>query len=134
MQIDTNISASEDLFGKVIADLQSDIVVGADHIISGTLKYVDDYTGFSGNPEEQVGNYIVLHASVSDVPDGVNYTIQAKITNAVTLDDDGIYVGLVRNKDTQTITFTASADGYESVTKTYALTGLTCEEAESEGT
>lgn len=35
-----------DLFDKTVSDLQNDIVIGEDGI-SGTLKYVTGYTGFS---------------------------------------------------------------------------------------
>ena len=93
--------------------------------ITGTLKYVDDYTGFSSDPELQSGNYIVFHAAVPDV-EGV--TITAKMDNTSTLDADGIAVFRVRDKSSQTLTIVASKDGYDSVTKTYSLTGLTCEE------
>ena len=93
--------------------------------ITGTLKYVDDYTGFSGDPALQEGNYIVFHAAVAG-EDGV--TITATMDNTSTLDEDGIGVFRVRDKSSQTLTIVASKEGYESVTKTYSLTGLTCED------
>ena len=89
------------------------------------MKYVEDYTGFSSDPELQSGNYIVFHAAVPDV-EGV--TITAKMDNTSTLDTDGIAVFRVRDKSSQTLTIVASKDGYDSVTKTYSLTGLTCED------
>ena len=45
-----------------------------------------------------------------------------------TLDDDGILIARVADKDSQTITVVASADGYDDVTKVYSLSGLMCEE------
>ena len=42
---DADIAASEDLFGKVVADLQEDVSIGSNNVISGTLHYVDGYTG-----------------------------------------------------------------------------------------
>lgn len=98
--------------------------------INGTLKYVHDYTGFSGDPELQEGNYIVFHAEVPDV-EGV--TIKAKLDNFSTLDSDGIAVFRVRDKSSQTLTIVASKDGYDDVTKTYSLTGLTCEPDNGQG-
>jgi len=98
---------------------------GAGTGITGTLKYVDDYTGFSGDPDLQEGNYLVFHAEVPD-EDGV--TITATMDNTSTLDSDGIAVFRVRDKSTQTLTVVASKEGYESVTKVYSLSGLTCEE------
>ena len=87
---------------------------------------MDDYTGFSSNVAEQSGNYIVIHADVPDVDDA---TITVKVTNPVTLDDDGIAVLKIADKNSQTITVVASKDGYASVTKVYSLTGLTLESA-----
>lgn len=55
------------------------------------------------------------------------YNISVKITNPVNLDADGIFVGRIADKDSQTITVVASAAGYETVTKVYDLSGLTCD-------
>lgn len=97
-----------------------------DEAITGTLKYVTGYTGFDeSHPELQEGNFIVLKCE-SDVED-VTFTVT--VTNPVTLDPDGIVVLRIADKATQTITVVASKEGYESVTKVYALTGLTCEAA-----
>ena len=125
--IDADISNDVDLLGKTVNDLQSSIAIG-DSAITGTLKYVSDYTGFDGShPELQVGNFIALHASVPGHDDA---TITVKVTNQVTLDPtDNICVLRIADKATQTITFTASLDGYQTVTKRFTLTGLTCEEA-----
>lgn len=123
MSVDTDISASEDLFGKVVSDLQDDIAIGTDGAVTGELKYVDDYTGFSGDPSLQSGNYIAIHCTT----DVEGATITAKITNPVTLDADGILVGRIADKDTQTITITASKEGYQTATRILTLTGLTCD-------
>ena len=55
------------------------------------------------------------------------YNISVKITNPVNLDADGIFVGRIADKNLQTITVVASATGYETVTKVYDLSGLTCD-------
>lgn len=125
LRLDADIAADMDLFGKVAGDLQEDIEVG-EASITGTLKYVTGYTGFSGKAEEQSGNYIVVHADVPGMDD-VTYTV--KVTKAVTLDSDQTVVLRIRNKDTQTITVTASKEGFDTVTKVYTLSGLTCETA-----
>lgn len=93
--------------------------------ITGTLKYVDDYTGFSSDPSLQSGNFIVIHASVPGFEDAV---ISVKVTNPVILDDDGIAVLRIADKSSQTITVVASVDGYEDVTKEFTLSDLICEE------
>lgn len=123
LKVDVDIDASVDLFGKTVDDLQEDINVGTNGF-TGTLKYVDDYTGFSSDPELQSGNYIVIHA---EVPDTDDVTISVKVTNPVTLDEDGIAVLRIADKNSQTITVVASKEGYESVTKVYRLNGLVCE-------
>ena len=93
--------------------------------VTGTLKYVSDYTGFSSKVAEQSGNYLVFHASANldDV------TITAKMSKTSTLDSDGIAVFRVGNKDSQTLTVVAKKEGYEDVTKVFSLSGLTVESA-----
>ena len=129
LTVDVEIASDEDLLGKVVSDLQSDVVIGST-VISGTLNYVTDYTGFSGDASLQQGNYLVLHASVPNVD---NVTITATLSYPVTLDPDGLHVIRIKDKDYQKISFTASADGYDPVTRVYSLAGLTCEPAPTEG-
>lgn len=116
-----------DLFGKTVSDLQNSVAIGSS-AITGTLNYVDDYTGFSGNAAEQAGNYLVIHAETPGVDDA---TITVKVTNPVTLDEDGIVVLRIADKDSQTVTVVASKDGYESITKVYSLRDLVCQSASS---
>lgn len=123
LSVDANIASDEDLFGKTVADLQSNISIGR-NTIQGTLKHVTGYTGFDGsNPELQSGNYLVIHA---EVPDEDDVTITVKVTNPVTLDDDGIAVLRIADKNSQTVTVVASKDGYDSVTKVFRLNHLEC--------
>ena len=124
MSIDADIAAAEDLFGKTVSDLQSGITVGS-KAISGTLKYVADYSSAYGTGEDS-GNYIVLHA---EVPDTEDVTITVEVVNGVhgpqTLDEDGIAICRITDKNSQKIRFVARKTGYESVTKTFTLLGLT---------
>ena len=121
LTVDTEIAADEDLWGLTTADLQSGIEIGSDSI-TGTLKYIADYSSaFQGDLSS--GNFIAIHCSVPGVEDA---TITVKVTNPVTLDEDGIAVLRIADKSTQTITVVASKTGFESVTKTFSLTGLTC--------
>ena len=114
------ITGSQDLFGKVAADLQSNVAVTGTNI-TGHLNYVSDYTGFSSKVEEQSGNYLAVHAEAN--VEGA--TITVKVTKPVTLDPDGDVVLRIADKSTQTVTVVASKEGYDSVTKVYNLTGLT---------
>jgi len=96
--------------------------------ITGTLKYVTDYTGFSGDPAEQQGNYLVLHID-TDVEDA---TIQVELVggdhSSVALDSDRTIILRIKNKF-QKIKITASKEGYPTVSKTYTLGGVTLEPA-----
>lgn len=103
-------------------DLQSDVTISG-NAISGILNYIDDYSSAFPSGLDS-GNYIALHFA-ANVPDA---EIEVTITNPVTLDDDGLFVGRIADKDSQTITVVARADGYNDVTKTYTLTDLICEE------
>ena len=104
--------------------MQENVVFGTNSV-TGTLHYIDDYSSAFG-PDEDSGNYIVFHA---EVPDFSGATITATMDNTSTLDSDGIAVFRVRDKSTQTLTVVASATGYDSVTRTYSLSGLTCEQS-----
>ena len=113
------------LFGKNVSDLQANVSVNGDEI-TGTLKYVTGYTGFSSNESEQSGNYLAL--KIETVPDDVETTVElvGGTKGPVTLDEDMNIVLLIKNKDTQSIKV-VSTDGDETVTKTFGLTGLTLE-------
>ena len=103
--------------------MQSGVGVGANDI-SGTLNYVTGYTGFSGDSAEQSGHYLALHADTAVE----GSTIVVELSNSgqapVTLDSDRTVVLRIKNKF-QTIKITASKEGYDTVTKTYTLSGLT---------
>lgn len=114
-----------DLFGKTAADLQDGIVIGND-AITGTLKYVTDYTGFSSDVSLQSGHYIALHFTKNVADAIVKVEIVGGTSGAVTLDSDMTWVGYIANTS-QSIKVTANADGYDEVTKTYSLSGLTLE-------
>ena len=53
------------LFGKTVSDLQDNVVV-SDDAITGTLKYVTDYTGFSPTAALQSGNYLAVNLANND--------------------------------------------------------------------
>ena len=113
------------LFGKNVSDLQANVSVNGDEI-TGTLKHVTGYTGFSSNESEQSGNYLAL--KIETVPDDVVTTVElvGGTKGPVTLDEDKNIVLLIKNKDMQSVKV-VSTDGNETVTKTFGLTGLTLE-------
>lgn len=59
--------------------MQSGVSVEDDEIV-GTLNYVTGYTGFSGDPALQEGNYLALKFDTDDEDD----VITAELTNGVT--------------------------------------------------
>lgn len=122
LSVDANISASVDFWGKDVTDLQDNIEIDGNEI-SGTLKYIADYSAAFGG-DLASGNYIALHFSVPDAP-GATITTQVTGRDASTLDSDGLVVAHIADKDSQTITVVASMDGYDSVTRILDLSGLT---------
>lgn len=111
-----------DMWGKTVDDLQKDIKIGA-NTITGILKYVADYsTAFPGALSR--GNYIALRF---DTPGLTGVTITVQLTDPVALDSDQTVVLRIRDKDTQTITVTASKDNYTTLTRVYSLSGLILE-------
>ena len=128
LEVDASIGASVDLLGKYVADLQANVVVGV-HEITGKLNYIDDYTGFSGDPKEQVGWYLAVHAAVPDVT-GVTIKLKTsdKAGDKVLDPSDGILILRVTEKaavNDVKLTFTAYKDGCAPYSKTFALKNLT---------
>ena len=78
-----------------MSDLQEDVVV-SNGVINGTLHYVTGYTGFSGDPEEQEGNYLALHFEAEDATSISVHAIGSEMA-PVTLDEDGILILRVRS-------------------------------------
>ena len=92
--VDADISAGTDLLGKSVTDLQENIEIGDDGI-TGTLKYVTGYTGFSGSEELQSGNFIALHFApdpAGTVPDSITVELIGGHSGPRPLDSDGICV------------------------------------------
>ena len=120
-------SAESELFGMSVSDLQTGILV--DDAITGTLKYVTGYTGFSDVVGEQSGNYLALKIATVPVDDVVTTVELVGGTNGpVTLGADMNVVLRITNKSTQSVRVVATK-GTDSITKIYGLTGLTLEAA-----
>lgn len=120
--IDFNISDSIDLLGKVASDLQEN-VAEADGDITGTLKYVTEYTGFSSDPAEQEGNYLALHVDYEGEED-VYVEVVNGYSGPTKLDEDKIIILRIADKDTQSIKVTAG-----DLLATYDISGLIVEPA-----
>ena len=124
MSADADIPASLDLFGKTADDLQEDIEISANGI-SGTLKYVTGYTGFSGKTAERSGNYLALHFAAPAAPDAtLTVELVGGTSGPTVLDEDRVCVFRVANTD-QVVRVIATKEGCTPVTREYSLTGLT---------
>lgn len=116
------IPSGEDvaLGSKYVKDLQENIVISGDNV-TGTLKYVTEFTEFSESEQEkQEGNYLVI--KVEEATKGQKITGSINGTGAsgkvVTLTNDGILITRVSNNN-NTIKLTNG-----NTTKTLVLTQL----------
>ena len=115
-----------DVLGKDAGDLQDDIAI-SNGAITGTLKYVTDYTGFSGDVSEQSGNYIALKVvAVADATITVEL-VGGTLGHPVTLDADGMIVIRITDTSTQSISVVATK-GTVSETLSFSIAGLTLAE------
>lgn len=117
-------NADATLLGKKVSDLQSNIVVG-ENAITGSLKHVTGYTGFSSKTSEQEGHYLALKFDVTPADAVTTVELVGGTKGPVTLDADQNIVLLVKS-NTQSVKVVSTKGGF-SVTKVYALTGLTLE-------
>ncbi len=120
LSIDFDVSDDIDLFGKVASDLQTGVAVEGDDI-TGTLRYVSDYTGFSSKVAEQSGNYLVLHVD-TESEDDVYVEVVNGTKGPVKLDEDRLIVLRIADKDTQGVKVTTG-----DLVKIYGLSELTVE-------
>lgn len=117
------LSGDVDLLGKTADDLQEDVEV-ANGAITGTLKYVTGYTGFSGDVAEQSGNYLALKVTAIDGATITVELINGTVGHPVELDEDGMIVVRIANKSTQSVEVIATKDSLSEVQR-FSLTGLT---------
>ena len=112
--------ATVDLWGKDCDDLQTGVTI-ADGKISGTLKYVADYTS-AGFDMSQGTNFIALKVNVAE-----GTTVKLKFNNkTTTLDDDGIIVvQMTEAKKDLKMTFEATNEVGDKNSVELALTDLT---------
>ena len=108
-------------------DLQEDIEIGK-FGISGTLKHVTGYTGYSGDVSEQSGNYLALHFEVEDHASAVITVELSKGKHGQsTLDSDGICIFRIEDA-AQDIIVTIADTGYRTSTIRIPISGLVLEE------
>lgn len=113
------------MLGKKANELQAGVHIIGDSI-TGTLKNVTGYTGFSDQPEDQSGHYLALKFDVLPSEATTTVEIVGGTKGPVELDEDKLWVGKIANKDSQSIKV-ESKYGDKTVVKTYELTKLTLE-------
>ena len=119
------VTGDVDLLGLIPDDLQEDIEI-TNNAISGTLKYVTDYTGFSGDVSEQSGNYLALKVTALAGASITVELINGTVGHPVTLDSDGMIVLKIADVDTQSIEVVATK-GNISEKQSFTISGLTLE-------
>ena len=113
---------SDNLLGKELTDLQTDVTI-ADGSITGELKYVTEYTGFSGDPELQEGHFFAIKGTTD--ADRVTIQIETSKINAETLiydstqtdPYDGVFIVRFANPNVKKITLRFYDDTYGEVTE-----------------
>lgn len=109
------VDPETDMLGKDAGDLCYGVVVN-DNSIEGTLNYVTGYTGYSGVPAEQEGNYLPI-SIVGAGADAVT-TVTYK-DRTVTVDSDNL--ALIRVTDKNEKLTIATTSGSNVITKVLSL-------------
>lgn len=119
------------LFGKAVSDLQENVVVSSD-AITGALKHVTDYTGFSSDPTLQEGNFLAVnlvnndYSNFTSVKIGLNPSQGSGLVEIIN-DPDKNGVFRVANTSQKFKIVSTSIDGVEN-TQEFDLSGLTLED------
>ena len=112
--------------GKKASALQSNITIDpTTGVISGTLKYVTGYTGYSGSTELQSGNFLALKITPCADNDLVWKTqLIGGVGPEVAFDEDYNCVYRVTSTE-QTVRISGYKNNNRVVYYDYPLTGLT---------
>lgn len=119
-----SVDTAVDLFGKSSSELQSNVTVNENNIVSGTLNYVTGYTEFHEDVAQQSGNYLALHFTA-----GEGIELYAEVTGAdsnegpVSLGSTGNFV--VRLKSNTQMIKIYAFEGKKCSIIIYRLSGLT---------
>ena len=109
-----------------MTDLQEDIDFGEDGI-TGTLKYVTGYTGYSGSAELQEGNFLALHFEAAGA-DTITVEVVGGHFGPQLLNPDGLVVARIESTE-QSIRAVADFGDEGIIIKEWALDDLTLSES-----
>lgn len=112
-----------EVLGKYVDELQEGVAVN-DTFISGKLKHVTGYTGYSSDPALQSGNFLAIKVNATE---GSVVTVELLGGNSgpVELDSDMNAVIRIANKNTQRLKVVMTNNG-ETTSKIYTLKSLIC--------
>lgn len=130
LDIDVQSDVNQTVFGKAVNTLQTGVkVVGND--VTGTIMYVTGFTGFSGDPELQSGNYLALSFDTDPTADKVTVELVNAKTNhgPQALDSDKDICVRITDKELQYLEVKAYK-GREVTTRVLKLDQLVLESAQ----
>lgn len=126
-------SNDKDLLGKHANELQDNVSIVEDGKVTGTLKYITDYTKFSPKtPDEQKGNYLALYFEQA-TQEGITIEIQVQGSSKKTkLDNDGLYVCRMTEAGRKPLTVTLTKTDGGIGNKTLNVSELVLEKPDPE--
>lgn len=112
MGLEVKADVHPTVFSKNVSDLQTDVTITGNQA-TGTLHYVTGFTGFSGDPELQEGNYLALSFDTDPAADKICVEFVGALTTLgpQELDSDKDICVRVTDKDKQYIVATAYKGG-----------------------
>ena len=118
-------------YGKEVDDLQSNIEIneGSRQIV-GTLRYVTGYTGYSGDPDLQSGNYLALDFAATPADSVITVEVigGASEGNPITVDEGYCVFRIADRKQKIKV---VSTNGDNIIERTYGLGSLKLKAANS---
>ena len=112
----------DDLLGAELTDLQTDVSIEGD-TISGTIKYMEDYDGWSAGAE---GHFFAIKATTtSGIVNITGVTPNGEKTFKIYDSDDstnydGVFIMQIKNDNLEQLIFDY-VDGNETTTKAYKI-------------
>ena len=121
-------SGTQTILGKRVRDLQTGITIDDEGKFDGVLKYVTGYTGFSGDPELQSGNYLAV--KFSDIDPNATSVKVGLVPSAIGMDlveiiNDPDKNGVFRVTSLDQKLKVVSTDGTATREQLYDLSSLT---------
>ena len=95
---------TENFYDKQASELQENINISETGEVTGKSKYIKNYTNFSGNGDEQEGNFLAI--KIKEATKGNNVTFElsnAKSKGTGTIEDGFLVVRITDKNQTITI-------------------------------